>query len=139
MLHNQMPQTHYFNCPRQLAKLPEKLRNSNAVVDYPRDADTYSVTLRHGDVILAYTDGLSDNVFPTELIQIVSLVLRSAPPEDQIAQVIAEQCVLYASQCMFRTNRVSPFQKAAAQNHEYWPGGKIDDVTVVAAYVSEEA
>lgn len=59
---------------------------------------------------LSKTDGLSDNVFPAEMIAICSLVARSGGPEDEQAQAMADRIVDYARQCMMNRHRVSPFE-----------------------------
>ena len=90
------------------------------------------------------TDGLSDNVYPTELISICSLVSRqyahSRPPlppadrteqafkfihteEDAQVQTIAERIVNYAQLCMKNKKRASPFERAAAREGMYFRGG----------------
>ncbi|KAI0928726.1 hypothetical protein AcW1_005890 [Taiwanofungus camphoratus] len=158
VIYQQRVQQHFFNCPKQLSKLPTSTpRFSRACIDSPRDAETYETKLRDGDIVLAYTDGLSDNVFPAELLAICSLVSRQfavAPSlerhqhweqavqekensEDQMVQTIAERIVDYARLCMANKTRVSPFERAAAREGMYFRGGKMDDVTVVVALVRE--
>jgi hypothetical protein len=56
------------------------------------------------------TDGLTDNVFPTEIISICSLVARSGGSEDEQVQAMADRVVGYARQCMANRRRVSPFE-----------------------------
>ncbi|KZT11357.1 protein serine/threonine phosphatase 2C [Laetiporus sulphureus 93-53] len=163
VIHQQPVQQHFFNCPKQLSKLPTSIpRFSRACVDSPRDADIYETKLRDGDLIIAYTDGLSDNVFPAEIIKICSLISRrfnigpkaSQPrhtdgdepegeqvvkesSEDQLVQTVAERLVDYARGCMANKTRVSPFERAAAREGMYFRGGKVDDVTVIVALVRE--
>lgn len=57
------------------------------------------------------TDGLSDNVFPTETISICSLVARTGGSEDEQVQAMADRIVDYARQCMANRRRVSPFER----------------------------
>ncbi|CCL99113.1 uncharacterized protein FIBRA_01127 [Fibroporia radiculosa] len=163
VIYQQRVQQHFFNCPKQLSKLPTSVpRFSRACIDSPRDAETYETKLRDGDIIIAYTDGLSDNVFPSEMIQICSLIARQSTLEsavtdenrvlldssegrqivqehidDVLVQTIAERTVDYARLCMGNKTRVSPFERAAAREGMYFRGGKVDDVTVVVALVRE--
>ena len=46
----------FFFHTRQLAKVPSvaKLRDSDAIMDMPDDADIYETKLRDGDLVLAY-------------------------------------------------------------------------------------
>ena len=83
----------------------------NLFQDWPRDADLYSATLRAGDVVVAYTDGVSDNVYPQEMNSIVSLVMRSRKTEADQAQSIADHITLFATECMWKKERVSPFER----------------------------
>ncbi|KAF9053669.1 protein serine/threonine phosphatase 2C [Hymenopellis radicata] len=139
VFYRQAVQTHFLNCPFQLTKLPAKdvRRFSRACIDSPSAAAKFETTLRHGDIIIAYTDGLSDNVFPSEILNIVSLVGRSGLPESSQAQSIADRLISHARHCMFNKYRVSPFEQAAARDGKFFRGGKIDDVTVVVAIVNE--
>ncbi|KZT31609.1 hypothetical protein SISSUDRAFT_1072613 [Sistotremastrum suecicum HHB10207 ss-3] len=135
--HVQQPQTHFFNCPWQLAKLPSMTKQyKDAYVDRAEGADEYSTALRGGDVIVAFTDGLSDNVFPAELLSISSLVSRSGVSESQQAQDLADRIVQYAQACMHNKSRLSPFERAAGREGLYYRGGP--SVTVVTALVTEE-
>ena len=44
-----------FICRRQLSKLPKGVPGfSRAVIDSPREADTYETKLRDGDIVIAY-------------------------------------------------------------------------------------
>ncbi|KAH7930759.1 protein serine/threonine phosphatase 2C [Leucogyrophana mollusca] len=131
-------QTHFFNCPKQLTKLPSNTRKYNrSYIDYPSEAAVYETKVRDGDIVIAYTDGLSDNVFPSDLVAICSLVARSGGSEDQQVQTMADRIVQYAQSCMRDRKKVSPFEKDAAREGMYYRGGKVDDVTVVMALVRE--
>jgi hypothetical protein len=46
----------FFFHARQLAKVPSvvKLRDSDAIMDTPDDADIYETKLRDGDLVIAY-------------------------------------------------------------------------------------
>ncbi|KAH9901361.1 protein serine/threonine phosphatase 2C [Cubamyces lactineus] len=149
VIYQQRSQTHFFNCPKQLSKLPtSQKRFSRACVDHPSDADLCEMKLRHGDIVIAYTDGLSDNVFPAEMVAICSLVARQFQltkrtitsvgeqeveqvSEDLEAQAMAERIVDYARMCMFNHKRVSPFERAAAREGMYFRGGVSDTLRFI--------
>jgi len=114
---------------RQLTKLPIKSRRrfSRACVDSPSEAETFRMVLRDGDIVIAYvfcsyslaalplhinskTDGLSDNVFSSEIVTICALVARHGGSEDRQVQAIADRLVDYARQCMASKTRLSPFE-----------------------------
>ncbi|KAI0818611.1 protein serine/threonine phosphatase 2C [Irpex lacteus] len=125
VIHFQEAQTHYFNCPKQLTKLPRNSRLYGGMcMDPPSDADTYDTKLIDGDLVILFTDGLSDNVFPTELVSICSLAHKFIQTEeDAQVQTIAERIVNYAQLCMKNKKRVSPFERAAAREGMYFRGG----------------
>lgn len=89
-------QTHSFNTPFQLTRLPtdddcqhlqskgkvqesvklrevlRKHRESRMVQDSPDDADETTIALEVGDVIITATDGVFDNLFNHELLEILN-------------------------------------------------------------------
>jgi len=138
VFHRQRAQTHFFNCPRQLAKIPSVVgKLSDEITDSPDVADTYETKLRDGDLVIAYTDGLTDNVFNHEITSICSLVFRSGGSEDVQVKLISDRIIEYARACMFDRRRTSPFEKAAAMHGKVLSGGKPDDITLVVALVRE--
>ncbi|KAJ7833470.1 phosphatase 2C-like domain-containing protein [Mycena leptocephala] len=118
ILYSQPVQTHFFNCPKQLTKLPPPSgkRFTRACVDSPREAETYRTQLCNGDIIVAYTDGLTDNVFPHEMAEICSsdtdADARAFHDDDAQVQFMADRLVMYARECMAAKSRVSPFERA---------------------------
>ncbi|KAJ7708682.1 phosphatase 2C-like domain-containing protein [Mycena rosella] len=139
ILYRQRASSHFFNCPKQLTKLPPPTgkRFTRACVDAPREAETHHTQLCDGDIIVAYTDGLSDNVFPHELVEICSPDPDAGVSDDAQAQSMADRLVIHARECMAAKSRVSPFERHAAREGMFFPGGKPDDVTVVVALVRE--
>ncbi|KAF7313486.1 Protein phosphatase [Mycena chlorophos] len=139
ILYTQPVQTHFFNCPKQLTKLPPPSgrRFTRACVDSPREAETYRTQLCDGDIIVAYTDGFSDNVFMHEMIEICSHDPEAGNSDEAQAQSMADRLVIHARECMDAKSRVSPFERQAARQGMFFPGGKPDDVTVLVALVRE--
>ncbi|EIN07379.1 protein serine/threonine phosphatase 2C [Punctularia strigosozonata HHB-11173 SS5] len=139
VFYKQQPQTHYFNCPKQLTKMPNNTNMSQAgnYIDQPEDAALFETKLRDGDLIIAYTDGLSDNVFPSEIAHICALVGKTSTSEAEHVQAVANRIVAYAQGCMVKQGRVSPFEQAAARNGKWFRGGKLDDITVIVTLVRE--
>ncbi|KAF8636634.1 hypothetical protein AX17_003443 [Amanita inopinata Kibby_2008] len=124
IIYRQRPQTHYFNCPKQLTKLPTNAgrKFAGACIDSPSEAQVHEAKLRDGDIVVAYTDGFSDNVFPSEMVAICSLVARAGGTEGEQVQAMADRMVGFARQCM-RSKRVSPFERAAAREGMFFRGG----------------
>lgn len=65
---------HWFDCPRQLGTNSPDTPNQNALMD--------KVDLEVGDVVLAMTDGLVDNLWDHEIVDIVFKTLRDWESKD---------------------------------------------------------
>lgn len=113
-------QLHGFNFPFQLGL---------SSTDSPAQSVTGEVELRTGDVIVAATDGVFDNLFDFEIAQIIedNLDVSSQQLSDLIAARAFEQ-----SQ---KTNVLTPFGRKAEESMRFWMGGKEDDVTVVVVRI----
>lgn len=139
---------HFFDCPLQFAAYPDY----TSATDTADDAGVYEIGVQAGDLIVAGTDGLWDNV-PQE--EIISLLPRSGQPIDQVADNLAQLASRHAHDKKYP----SPYsQEAIKQGIDipwilkianasfsdgkfrlgHMKGGKVDDLTVVVAYVDEE-
>ncbi|KAL4258959.1 STXBP/unc-18/SEC1 family protein [Pleurotus pulmonarius] len=129
-------QYHGFNYPKQLLKNAKSSRRSrNNSSDSPRDAESYEVQLREKDIIIAYTDGLVDNVYPEEILEICSVVLHEHRHDHDRPQIMSDRIVDYARQCMRSKTLLTPFEREAIKQGVAHKGGKIDDITVVVTMV----
>ncbi|POS84759.1 hypothetical protein EPUL_003120, partial [Erysiphe pulchra] len=78
------PQTHAFNTPFQLAIIPLQDEYQSAVYgtpylqDAPEKADITQKNLEHGDVFIIGSDGLWDNLFNSDILEIVSQAMLRA-------------------------------------------------------------
>ncbi|CAN6232564.1 unnamed protein product [Urochloa humidicola] len=128
IVHRSRPQQHRFNCPYQL---------SATRGDSVGDADVGGVPVVSGDVVVVGTDGLWDNVFDTELERIVweSTELGLSPQDtaDNIAgtalQVSFGWLAHSPSTCSTESWRKDE------EGVERFYGGKVDDITVVVAFI----
>ena len=175
-----VPQIHAFNTPYQLSVVPPSvLRRASMfgggpLMDQPRDAEVTHHDLRHGDVLILASDGVWDNLFTTNILQIVSRVMQekgawttssadagvevakdlkaitkvpdhqtSLPkkPQELVAlqSVLATEIVAAAKSASMNKNHESPFVKEVRKYypHDSYSGGKVDDICVVVAVVSE--
>ncbi|KAG8719484.1 hypothetical protein FRC08_002731 [Ceratobasidium sp. 394] len=141
ILHEQKPQTHYFNCPRQLAKLLPSHRPHLRIQDLPEHADVFSAQLRHDDLVVLSTDGLGDNVHPGEMIGLAALMGRRAAskPNQNLAQILADGLVEYAIACMHSQEKVSPFELAARKEGMEYEGGKVDELVLSQVYPKSDS
>ena len=71
------PLQHFFDCPYQFASCPDFTEDT----DRPEDASEYELQLQSGDVIIAATDGLWDNLHTEELLPLLPT------SEDSVKQV----------------------------------------------------
>ncbi len=117
-------QQHYFNCPFQIGSSR----------DMPDDAHRLELDgLEEGDVLVACTDGVFDNLFTEDVVRMVTESAGVAPGE--LAQKLAEAASRVASDGEAQT----PFQEAARNAGQVWQGGKLDDITVLVATVGPSA
>ena len=93
--------------------------------------------MKDQDVVILYTDGFSDNVFPSELLEIIKRVEKEEPtPEKQMVR-LADTIVSYARLCGEKHDKQSPFELEAKRNGLHYKGGKLDDVMIIAVRVTE--
>lgn len=135
-------QQHEFNFPYQIGS-PDSLSDS------PADAQTFSLALRDGDVVVAATDGAFDNVYPDEAARVVVDALAKANAANvaaprTIVPLIADEAAVSAASAALAARAheraadpsfLSPFAYGAQQLGYRFFGGKMDDVTVVVAVV----
>lgn len=126
-------QQHSFNFPLQVGVLSLRhMHDSSTPAEY---AESYTVTVQKGDIVILSTDGLGDNLFNEEILE---EVLRFAQPchPNVIAKALCERVQkVYGDDDIV----VTPFQQkiSKAEPHRKYSGGKIDDVSVVVGVVSE--
>ncbi|KAK2656359.1 hypothetical protein Ddye_009411 [Dipteronia dyeriana] len=119
-------QQHGFNRPYQLAYSSRFGDGANVITEIV-------VSVQSGDTVVAGTDGLLDNMFPSEIEEILIKTLDRddhQTPED-LAWTIAE----YALHNSVDRYSESPFSRAAHLAGKNRVGGKIDDITVIVAKI----
>lgn len=117
-------QQHDFNLTFQL--------ESGGGSDLPSSAQVFNVQVAPGDVIIAGTDGLFDNLYNNEVTAVVVHAVRAGLGP----QVTAQKIAALARQRAQDTHRQTPFSTAAQDAGFRYYGGKLDDITVVVSYVS---
>ncbi|POW00518.1 hypothetical protein PSTT_13073 [Puccinia striiformis] len=136
------PQTHFFNCPYQLTKFPAGYPTHNFVADTPELADSGTLTLHDGDLVLLFTDGIGDNLWTEEIRSLVRLIIKSKSTwtDPDLVQAIAYTICDYAQRASFQENRSTPFEAYAIKNGiTDLKGGKVDDITLVVSLVRTAA
>lgn len=117
-------QQHSFNFPYQIG-------SEDGAGDQPDCAQVFEFTVQPGDIVVAGTDGLFDNVFPEEIAVVATQCKKHGGTSSETAQVLC----MYARSRAADPQYASPFAHGAFQAGYPFLGGKMDDITVVVAYV----
>lgn len=181
-------QVHAFNTPYQLSLVPDIIRrledgdfddanneqNRNRskgkrkekegrrIMDMPKDADTSSLQLKHGDVVVFATDGFWDNVFISSSLDIITkhMISKSVWEQTEINGIVpafsnadlndgevvnreymgnlAYKLANTAYNNARNPKASTPFAKEFMQEWKMqYDGGKPDDTTVLVLYVQD--
>ncbi|KAK4099757.1 hypothetical protein N658DRAFT_560092 [Parathielavia hyrcaniae] len=122
MVYKSAEQWHWFDCPRQLGTNSPDTPRECAVVD--------AVALREGDVVLAMSDGVIDNLWAHEIVDRVCDSLESS---SGMMGFVAEELMEAARAIAVDPFAESPFMEHAIEEGLASVGGKLDDISVVAA------
>ncbi|PUZ76693.1 LOW QUALITY PROTEIN: hypothetical protein GQ55_1G311200 [Panicum hallii var. hallii] len=115
------PQQHHFNCPYQLSA---------------NDADVGGMPVMDGDVVVIGTDGLFDNVFDVELEQLVRRGTVLGPSSQNMADNIAgAACDMSFGWLAHSPSTSSSKLEERRERRGAIYGGKVDDITVVVAFI----
>jgi protein phosphatase PTC7 len=121
ILHKSEEQQHSFNFPFQVG----------TEGDSPYDSHINTHLIKENDIIVLATDGLWDNLYENQILQILqpyyenSEVLRDI---NSIAAKIAEICERFSINQKYK----SPF---SARSGGLYLGGKPDDITIIVAQI----
>ena len=134
-------QTHNFNTPYQLAKIPfqivrqAELEGRRYIIDTPDRADEYSWDLQKDDIIMFATDGVTDNVIPNDIELFLKDKLEQQPKVDlnDISQSFVEEVVKVSKDVNFPSAFAQELSRLTGQKYL---GGKEDDITVVLVKVT---
>ncbi|KAH7417209.1 phosphatase 2C-like domain-containing protein [Cadophora sp. MPI-SDFR-AT-0126] len=131
-------QWHWFDCPRQLGTNSPDTPRENAVMD--------KVEIEENDVVLAMSDGVIDNLWEHEIIQnVVDSIQKwengqgGESTGDRTGgagggmKFVAEELMKAAKVIATDPFAESPFMEHAVEEGLAMEGGKLDDISVVAA------
>jgi len=110
-------------CPMQLTGNEERS-------DKPDAGIKYRVQIFDGDIIIMASDGLFDNLFDNEIIDIVNQSYKEP------VQEIAKKLSLAAYVSSKNKTKNSPFSETIGKLIGYHVGGKEDDITTVVMKIS---
>lgn len=133
-------QTHNFNTPYQLAKIPPQIlkqaedQRKRYIIDSPEMADEYSWDLKKDDIIIFATDGVTDNVIPQDIeIFLKDQFETTSNNLSQISSKFVQEVVKVSKD----PNFASAFaQELSDLTNQKYLGGKEDDITVVVIKVT---
>lgn len=133
-------QQHAFNFPFQLCRVSNQLRAQFVQEpDSPESAATFDIEVEQGDLILVYTDGLDDNLTDDEILQHLNGL---SPKILDSPKSIAQALVAAAYERSHDDEAITPFAQQARLAGYPGPqcrGGKQDDITCIAAWVTQES
>lgn len=138
LLYKTKEQWHWFDCPRQLGTNSPDTPRANAVME--------KVEIEENDVILAMSDGVIDNLWEHEIIENVVESIRKweagqGGPSTGDRQGGAGGGMKFVADELMKAAKViatdpfaeSPFMEHAVEEGLPMEGGKLDDISVVAA------
>ncbi|MCO5547956.1 hypothetical protein L7F22_001411 [Adiantum nelumboides] len=115
------PMQHGFNFPFQIG----------SEGDDPATAETFEVNVASGDVLVLATDGVYDNLYEREIVDLVNSGQKKGVEPGTVAMWL----VKLAHEAGLNAEGRSPFSDAARAAGYSYEGGKLDDATVVVSYV----
>ncbi|RDW78358.1 hypothetical protein BP5796_06210 [Coleophoma crateriformis] len=138
LIYKTTEQWHWFDCPRQLGTNSPDNPRENAVMD--------KVEIEENDVVLAMSDGVIDNLWEHEIIENVVRSIRKwedggignyngnrSGGAGGGMQYVAEELMKAAKTIAQDPFAESPFMEHAIEEGLAMEGGKLDDISVVAA------
>ena len=150
IIYRSVEQQHAFNCPFQLTHIPKPeeyeslksmglgaltkvLRRAGKIYqDSCTDACCDEIPLQEGDIVIAASDGLFDNLFDHDIASIAER-LSSEEPVELFAAKLAQALTEIAVEKGWDSTYKSPFAKHAVKAGKSFIGGKLDDTTVIVA------
>lgn len=132
VLYKTTEQWHWFDCPRQLGTNSPDTPPQNAVVDV--------LEIQEGDVVLAMSDGVIDNLWEHEIVRIVTESMEKWENTEEPRVKSLAKMQFAASELMNAAKVIaldpfaeSPYMEHAIEEGLASAGGKLDDISVVAA------
>ncbi|CBX95633.1 hypothetical protein LEMA_P027850.1 [Plenodomus lingam JN3] len=133
VIYKTQEQWHWFDCPRQLGTNSPDTPNENAIMD--------RIEIAEEDIVLAMTDGVVDNLWEHEVVENVLDSLEKWRGENETEnqtysdgmRFVAERLVNAARTIAQDPFAESPYMEKAVDEGLSIEGGKLDDISVVAA------
>ncbi|KAI9120484.1 hypothetical protein K1719_007517 [Acacia pycnantha] len=102
--------------------------------DKPEKAREFAVEVAAGDIVVFGTDGLFDNMFPGEILRFIE---RNCGGDEKVTpERLSLLTAEGAKSNSYYKYSTTPFSKAYGHKARIkLTGGKIDDITVLVAYI----
>ncbi|OMO79820.1 phosphatase 2C (PP2C)-like protein [Corchorus capsularis] len=117
-------QQHSFNFPYQLGY-------SSGNADRPSQAEVIKLGVEPGDVIIAGTDGLFDNLSEDQILEAAARGIEQGLDPEDVAWPVAQR----AYNVSMDGQAVTPFMQASTLAGKRHTGGKQDDITVIVSRI----
>lgn len=123
--------SHQFS-PKQLKRKTNHKTHDGEISDHINDADDYMISVESGDLVVMGSDGVWDNLYIEEILEIVekNYIQNTLNPEDvavKLATMAREKSI---------GGENTPFgDEVKLKMGQEWNGGKKDDITVVLSLV----
>ncbi|KFZ14013.1 hypothetical protein V501_03428, partial [Pseudogymnoascus sp. VKM F-4519 (FW-2642)] len=131
------PQWHWFDCPRQLGTNSPDTPRGAAVMD--------KIVVEVGDVVLAVSDGVTDNLWEHEVVSCVVSGMNEWEEAEKAAKAgsVTKGRMQFVAEKLMNAARViaqdpfaeSPFMEHAIEEGLAMEGGKLDDISVVVGLI----
>jgi serine/threonine protein phosphatase PrpC len=128
-----------FNMPHQIGM--QLIGSSLDVIDCPH-ITVQKIKVQSGDIVIAGSDGLFDNVFEEEILEMTGHFVTNAKQEveslekanwEKLAKNLTKLAIRYGKDRKY----ISPFAvKASEVSGTKMRGGKLDDTTVLVSYIA---
>ena len=115
-----------FNCPYQIGYYGKFEREHSPSHLKPEQSKQYALQLNVGDIVCVMTDGIWDNLFDHDIVQ---LITGNCFETDYNGSFAAQR----VGEAAYRVS-IDPKAHCPA-NEQYNRGGKPDDITIIVAYV----
>ncbi|XWS61592.1 hypothetical protein CRYUN_Cryun07bG0138900 [Craigia yunnanensis] len=116
-------QQHSFNFPYQLG--------NSAKSNKPWQAQVIKLAVEPGDVIIAGTDGLFDNLSESQILETAATGIERGLHPEEVAWPVAQQ----AYHISMDREAITPFMQASMMAGKEHIGGKQDDITVIVSRI----
>lgn len=131
-------QTHNFNTPYQLAKIPKQvlrqaeLQGKRYIIDKPEMSDEYVWELQKDDIVIFATDGVTDNIIPQDIELFLKDQDLLGSSLAQVSSKLVQEVVKVSKDPNFPSAFAQELSRITGQKYL---GGKEDDVTLVMVKV----